>query len=94
MEQAKQNITALINELDASQDEVHKASASRRLLIETFKAMILIDPEPPTFDELDVLKEMIVRWHGKDSLEICFSINKYSEQVRAQALEVVELLSH
>lgn len=94
MEQAKQNIMALINELDAAQDEESKASALSRLSIATFKALLLLDFGNTAADELAVFQEMCARYQGKLTQEAITSLNKYGEEYRVMAFKVVECLNH
>lgn len=84
MKQAQQNITSLIAELDAAQDESSKVSASSKLLIEVFKALVLEGLEQEAFEAMADL--------SKSEKAINKVLKKYREDLRSWALDTVDLL--
>ena len=91
MEQAKQNITALITELDAAQDEASKASASSKLLIETFKALVLGGLEQEAFEEMAIFSKITWDCQGKSKSAISTSLTEYRTHLRSCAEDALDL---
>jgi predicted phage gp36 major capsid-like protein len=91
MEQAKQNITALINELDTAQDEVSKTSAADKLLIETFKVLVLACLSQEAIEEMAAFAQVMRDCHGKSKAAKRTALTEYRTRLRSCAEGALDL---